>query len=96
MTVKDTLKVQKVTLSDIQEGFDGLAIDAQGETYDILQSGTLTFKVIICEASEVPRYKGEHSREEITNFLKRTGYKLIETHQHETLDIHDMIWIQEQ
>lgn len=93
MTVSKCILVNTFRLKDIQDGFDGLVIDAQGETYDILKSGKLDFKVIICETSEIPRYEGEGSRDKVLKLLTEHGYKRINTFKHKTLDIYDDVFV---
>lgn len=93
MEVVRGIKVKTTTLSKIQRGYDGLAIDAQGETYDILKSGVLDFKVIICEVSDKPRYFGEARRSRVESLLKENGYKKAARFQHGDLDIYDIAWI---
>lgn len=91
-TFKKVIQVKTVKLSDIQKGFDGVSIDAQGETFEILESGKLDFKVIICEASITPRYKGEASLFEIQAYLEARDYELVDQYRHKTLDIHDLVF----
>jgi hypothetical protein len=91
--VKETIIVSVMTLRDVQKGFDGLAIDAQGETYEILKGGDLNFKVILCEASLNPRYNKEVGREKITELLLKNGYREEASYKHGDLDIYDIIFI---
>lgn len=92
MEVREIIEVQSIRLSEIQEGFDGIAIDAQGATYEILKSGQLNFKVIICEVSKIPRYSGEETKETIEKLLEENNYIKIREIKHKTLDIYDTIW----
>lgn len=87
------IPVKTTTLAKIQRGYDGLAIDAQGETYNILKSGKLTFKVIICEVSDTPRYAGEAGRRSVERLLADNGYKEAAVYQHGDQDIFDIVWI---
>lgn len=90
---KETIKVRCVPLKDIQRGFDVLVIDAQGETFEVLNSGDLVFDIILCEASTNPRYKGEKNREDIHKLLVSSNYKLINELQHKSKDIYDLVYI---
>jgi hypothetical protein len=93
--IKDTIIVSVMTLRDVQSGFDGIAIDAQGETYEILKSGDLNFKVILCEVSINPRYNKEVGSEEIIKLLAQNNYKEIAKYQHGSQDIYDLIFIKD-
>jgi len=96
-TPREIIQVPVVPLNTIQDGYDGLVIDAQGETFDILVGGHLSkFKVIIAEVSNVPRYKGERSREAVNTLLGEWGFVEVAQYKHKNLDIYDVVWIQEQ
>ncbi len=92
-TVAKKIQVNTLTLADVQDGFDGLSIDAQGETIDILRSGRLDFKVIVCEVSNAPRYAGEGSRQQVAAFLDMHGYRKVAEFRHRTLDIFDDVFV---
>lgn len=99
---KDVMEVEKkiivpvLKLGDICNSFDALSIDTQGSTGAILNGANKeqlrSFKVIICEVSEKPRYKGEQSRREVAMLLERAGFREVASFKHKTLDIYDTIW----
>jgi len=89
--IKDKIVVECKTLEDIQDGYDGLSIDAQGESYDILSSGDLSkFRVIICEASEKPRYEGEKDKQQIHSLMD--GFTIVDEYRHKNGDIYDVVY----
>lgn len=93
MEVRERILVPVMKLEDIQLGFDGLSIDAQGSTYAILSGGILKkFNVIVCEVSERPRYKGERTRADVSELLRRNGFEEVADYRHKTLDIFDTVW----
>lgn len=92
MTVERTIPVRCTTLGKIQNGYDGLSIDAQGETLEILKSGNLDFNVVICEVSKKPRYEGEGSRALVEELMIANDYQLVEEYKHKKLDIFDLVW----
>lgn len=91
--VDKIIEVETVLLSDIQDGFDGLAIDAQGSTYDILKYGDLSkFKVIVCESSIVPRYSKEKSKESIECLLENSDLLKVVEYPHPDKNIIDLVY----
>jgi len=94
--IKETIKVDRVLLKDIQEGFDGLVVDAQGETYWILEQGDLSkFNAVICEVSEKPRYESEKSKEEVEKLLSDQGFSKVGEKKHGKYDIYDILFIKQ-
>lgn len=92
--VSKKIEVETVALSAISKGFDGICIDAQGETLDILLGEKdFNFKVIICEVSNEPRYRGEGSARQVTALLQGKGFDLVAQYPHKKLDIHDFVFI---
>jgi len=96
MTVSKKIPVAVLQLSDICAPFDGLSIDTQGSTYDILSSASKKdlrhFNIIVCEVSENPRYNGERSRKDVADLLTGAGFEEIAFYKHKTLDIFDIVW----
>jgi len=91
--IVNTIKVKNYTLDDINdESFDMLVIDAQGSEMNILKSGRLTFKYIIVEASNIPRYSGSATKNEIETFLTNQNFKKIKEFQHKSHDIYDLLF----
>lgn len=73
--------------------YDMLVIDAQGATYDILESGSLSgFDTIVCEVSQHPRYKGERSMKAVMEFLELSGFYPVYIFKHVGNDIYDMVY----
>ena len=59
------------------ENYDCLVLDTQGNEWEVLHGCgkyLKEFKYLSIELSEVPVYKGEHSAQEVIDYLKKQGF----------------------
>jgi hypothetical protein len=89
--IKTTLQTLNLTLDEVNDGtYDLLVIDAQGSELNILKSGELSFRSIIVECSQIPRYEGAPTKTEVIQFLESKNYRYKCEFQHEHYDIYDL------
>jgi hypothetical protein len=91
-TISKKISVTCKPLKAIQGDFNCLVVDAQGETFNILNSGLLTFDTIVCEVSTNPRYKGESHRTVVEDYLRDNGYVFVDEYRHKDKDIYDIVY----
>jgi hypothetical protein len=91
--VIDRIKVKNYSLDDVNDGsYDLLVLDVQGSELNVLQSGDLSFKYVIVEASVNPRYTGAGDKSSIEEFLILNGYIKLNEFQHGKHDIFDLVF----
>lgn len=91
--VAESIEVRETSLGELNDGtFDLLVLDIQGMELQALKSGSLTFRYILVETSERPRYRGAASRQEIQNYLESQGYQLRKKYPHGPHDIMDLLF----
>jgi FkbM family methyltransferase len=85
------VEVDTVRLDDIDTaGIELLVVDTQGSELDVLQSGPVSFPLVIVEVSETVRYRGGCDRSMVENHMAGLGYRIVGEYPHKQETLVDL------
>lgn len=92
--VRMEVRVDVVRVADVQHGCNVLVADIQGGELDALRTADLdALDAVILECSDVARYEGGATTDDVTAFMLEAGWWMIGRYPHRGPGVWDVAWV---